>query len=552
MAIFGVGNKGLPNSLATVPTSANGSQLLRLRHCMLSLLTTQHGGLPSSRCRTTLKDTSHALMLGYAAESRSQGICMLSRDIERFIADYVKELEAGTAAIFAGAGLSISAGFVDWVKLLGPVAEGLDLNAEREQDHLVALAQYHVNKRENRSELHKRLLEEFPSDREPSINHQILSRLPVEVYWTTNYDHLIEKALDSAGKIPDVKHRTSQLALTKPRRDAVVYKMHGDVDDPAEAVLTKDDYERYASTRGPFITALSGDLVSRTFLFLGFSFKDPNLDYVLARLRLHMEKNGRQHYCVMREVKREEFNSDDDFNYSRVKQELAARDLLRYNIVTLFADEYVDITEMLRRIESAYKRKTIFISGSAEAFGDWEERDVLEFLTDLGRILVDRGYQIVSGFGLGVSNALLTGAIEKIYNERKGHFDDFLTVRPFPRYIADADERRRIWTAYRKDLIQRAGVAIFLFGNKSAGDAIVPADGVYQEYEIAKEFGLDIVPVGATGYVAQDLGTRELETPKSNDPAYLEAMKQLQVPTDRPQELASRIIEMLNQLNGGK
>lgn len=37
---------------------------------------------------------------------------MPERDIELFIRDYVNDIKAGSAALFAGAGLSIPAGFV--------------------------------------------------------------------------------------------------------------------------------------------------------------------------------------------------------------------------------------------------------------------------------------------------------------------------------------------------------------------------------------------------------------------------------------------------------
>lgn len=167
-------------------------------------------------------------------------------EFDAFVTEYVKELHNETAAIFAGAGLSVGKGFVDWVGLLQPLAAELGLDAARESDHLVALAQHHVNDNGmSRSGLHKRLLEEFPTDAEPTVNHQLLARLPVAVYWTTNYDRLLERALEGAGKIVDSKHRVDQLAFTKPRRDAVVFKMHGDVEYPAQVVLTKDDYERY-------------------------------------------------------------------------------------------------------------------------------------------------------------------------------------------------------------------------------------------------------------------------------------------------------------------
>jgi len=41
-----------------------------------------------------------------------------SNEIEVFINDYVKDLNAGTASVFAGAGLSIPAGFVNWSELM--------------------------------------------------------------------------------------------------------------------------------------------------------------------------------------------------------------------------------------------------------------------------------------------------------------------------------------------------------------------------------------------------------------------------------------------------
>ena len=62
--------------------------------------------------------------------------------------------------------------------------------------------------------------------------------------------------------------------------------MHGDIREPDEAVLTKDDYEMYSCSRPLFRTALQGDLISKTFLFIGFSFEDPNLEYVLSQIRV--------------------------------------------------------------------------------------------------------------------------------------------------------------------------------------------------------------------------------------------------------------------------
>ncbi len=48
-----------------------------------------------------------------------------SPEIEAFIKTYVKDIEAGVAAVFAGAGFSKSCGFVDWSELLSDITEEL-------------------------------------------------------------------------------------------------------------------------------------------------------------------------------------------------------------------------------------------------------------------------------------------------------------------------------------------------------------------------------------------------------------------------------------------
>ena len=62
-------------------------------------------------------------------------------EIEVFIRDYVKDLNEGTASIFAGAGLSVPAGFVNWSELMQEIAHDLGLVIDREND-LISLAQF--------------------------------------------------------------------------------------------------------------------------------------------------------------------------------------------------------------------------------------------------------------------------------------------------------------------------------------------------------------------------------------------------------------------------
>src|SRR5699024_5552765 len=113
-----------------------------------------------------------------------------------------------------------------------------------------------------------------------------------------------------------------------------------------EAVLTKDDYEGYDLKRQLFSTALRGDLVTKTFLFIGFSFDDPNLSYILSRIRILLEENSRNHYCFMKEIDPNDYSSDAEFQYAKIKQELKIKDLKRYKIIVLLVNEYQDITNI--------------------------------------------------------------------------------------------------------------------------------------------------------------------------------------------------------------
>ncbi len=423
------------------------------------------------------------------------------------MAELLKDLAEDNLAIFAGAGLSAPAGFVSWTELLRPIAEELELEVEKEND-LVALAQYHCNSNlANRGRLNQLLINELSDEAKITTNHKILARLPVSTYWTTNYDKLIEKALTEAGKIPDTKHRIKQLSFTKRGRDAVVYKMHGDIDHPDEAVLTKDDYEAYHVKMLPFINALSGDLVSKTFLFLGFSFTDPNLDYILSRVRVAYSNDQRQHYCIQRKIVAEEDESPADTDYRMRKQELFIQDLLRFGIKTILVSDYSEVTDILRQLEWAYRRRTIFISGAAHEYGRWKSEEAEEFIYSLSKEIAALGFRIVSGFGLGVGSSVITGVLEHVYMNGKRLDSDQLILRPFPQSEVSSRPISEIWHEYRTDMISYAGIAIFLFGNKIKDGEVVISDGLIKEFKIAKSNGLLLFPVGATEYASREIYT---------------------------------------------
>jgi hypothetical protein len=473
--------------------------------------------------------------------------------IDRFVDVFVDALRDDNAAVFAGAGLSIPAGLVDWAALMRDIGQDVGLDVDKEHD-LLGVAQFHVNELGGRHRINQALISEFASRAATTENHRLLASLPIRSFWTTNYDALLEESLRNAQKRVDVKTTEASLALTMPRRDVVVYKMHGDIAQVDSAVVTRDDYEAYSTSHPLFGTALQGDLVSKTFLFIGFSFNDPNLTYLLSRIRLLLGQNRRDHYCLLRCVQRGDFSTDADYDYARAKQDLQVRDLRRYGIHGLLVDSYAEYTAVLRQVATRFRRRRVFVSGSAAVYTPFSESDGQEILRLLGRRLIEEGFDVVSGFGLGVGPYLLNGCLEGLAADGTSAIHDRLTLRPFPQGIADAAERADRWRDYRRRMIATAGIGVYVFGNRlSSGGGVEVATGVIEEFELAVADHLPAVAVGATGFAAAELHDRtiaDFDRFYPGHPTWRDGVVGL-ADVDTPANLVNRIIAVVRTLSRG-
>src|SRR5207244_4652603 len=85
-----------------------------------------------------------------------------------------------------------------------------------------------------------------------------------------------------------------------------------------------------------------------------------------------------------------------------------------------------------------------------------------------------------------------------------------LFLRPFPQQAPAGMSMKDFWTRYRKDMLSKAGVCIFIAGNKldaSTGN-VVDADGIMEEFDIASSLGKYPIPIGATGHAARKVWER--------------------------------------------
>ncbi|NJK91962.1 MAG: hypothetical protein HC904_09120 [Blastochloris sp.] len=434
---------------------------------------------------------------------------------EEFLREYTKDLLQGDAALFVGAGLSIPAGMVDWRTLLKDIAKDLQLDIDQEHD-LLAVAQYEFNRKGTRDSLNRAIVEWFAKEGKLTDNHKLIARLPLDTIWTTNYDQIIEEAFRDSQKVLDVKHSVEQLPIRKPGAMATLFKMHGDVSLPNSAILTKDDYECYEANCGAFTTQLLGDLISKSFLFLGFSFTDPNIEYTFNRLRRllnpyrKINQSLRSHYCIQRSPQARDFegksNADDILRIEKERFRHRIEDLKRLGgVQTIVIDDYREITDLLTALHRRVSTRSVMISGASHDSSPLGQVQLDQLAEAIGKKLIENDYDVVSGVGKGLGASLLVGAHQALGNPYVSRRANRLRLFPFPYWHEDNAKRMESYKYNRAEMASQAGVSIFISGNKLENGETINSPGVRAEYDEAKKNGHFIIPIGASGWAAKQI-----------------------------------------------
>jgi hypothetical protein len=118
-------------------------------------------------------------------------------------------------------------------------------------------------------------------------SHDELVDLELPVLFTTNYDNLIERAYTHHGRNLTVSSTATEfIAHLQSRPESHLIKVHGSIDVPQTVVLTRDDYARARLERKRIYEHLKFDIEQTTYLFVGFSLSDPNVNILLDDARL--------------------------------------------------------------------------------------------------------------------------------------------------------------------------------------------------------------------------------------------------------------------------
>jgi hypothetical protein len=212
---------------------------------------------------------------------------------EDIIRDIKSAYTAKRLIPFIGSGFSKPLGLPDWGQLVANVARNVGFDPELFTLHGTYPQLLDFIKREYRSEwtnfLHELRVgldsDNANTNRKASRNHKLLAELDFDTIYTTNYDPHIEKALSENKKIPKVLTSLEDFASTPHYSfNCEVIKFHGDVKKEDTMILTETQYFDRMALEEAVDQRLRADLLSNSFLFIGYSFSDPNIRYIWYKI----------------------------------------------------------------------------------------------------------------------------------------------------------------------------------------------------------------------------------------------------------------------------
>ena len=426
---------------------------------------------------------------------------------QEFIRDYSKAIKENGAALFIGSGLSRAAGYADWKGILKEAATDIGLSVEKESD-LISLAEYYVNNK-GRAKINTTISKYFSQKIPSTETHRILATLPIKSYWTTNYDKLLERTFDEM-EVP-YSFLTDDDSFKKYiiGEGILLHKLHGDVDTPSEAVITKKDYEEFAYKHEILLAKLKGEMCSKSFLFLGYGFQDTDIKHILTRIRLfYKDDPAKRHYCIVEKLSREENESEEDFAYRERKQEHHIVDLKSYGIHTVLVDNYsTDILRLLKAIRGKVYAQNVYISGACED-GDEFYKLSMQFAKTLSSWLITKNCKIYSGYGKNIGAEVVVGANDgcRLMNRGLPKLHENVFIFPFPyKKSMEVKERKELYSSLRNKIISRTGICLIINGSKSDDGKTVISEGVLDEAKIAVGEDCLVVPIAITGGAAKQI-----------------------------------------------
>lgn len=185
-------------------------------------------------------------------------------------------------AIFVGSGISIAANkpgqeFKRWSGLIDKMKG--EMPGVKEDDYLKLAQLYYLH---DKNQYAKKVKDFIPKVKESSVVHRQIIELNPQIIITTNWDDLLTVAAKECSSIYDTI--CSDKELSKSILANKIIKMHGDFRHK-NFVLKEEDYIKYQSNFPLIENFVKSILSTHTILFIGYSYNDINLKYIMTWLQ---------------------------------------------------------------------------------------------------------------------------------------------------------------------------------------------------------------------------------------------------------------------------
>jgi hypothetical protein len=251
----------------------------------------------------------------------------------------------------------------------------------------------------------------------------------------------------------------------------------------APPVIARSDYESYDRVHLRLWTALQAQYLRSTFLFLGFSFSDPNIE-ILLRLSRRLGSEAPHHYTVIR---RPSTGSNLRLH------ELQVADLEDSGVSVVQIDQYEDLVPLLVTLVRRTRKPRLFVSGSVSHLDEGHAGRAKGFAHDLGTQLASllqlQLTSLAGEIGLQLSFGL-SNERTALGAYRPEDTDFYFRHRTMPAAPLPQRTGRAIYTGLdRLEMLQQ------LLPESRALLAIAGGSSTAEELEIALRLGLPVIPV---------------------------------------------------------
>ena len=215
-------------------------------------------------------------------------------------------INSGHAWAFVGSGASVDAGLPTWQDLYVRVARSLLGAAPRDTPAPETLPRSfsQLIRQYDRPKVISQVANHLTATTQPGSVHRLLASLPFTAYVTTNYDTLLDVALQAHPGWVSIGNTPPETKKISGQVSRVVWHPHGIIntsDSTSRLILSQDDYDAIYPAGSPVLEALKALLRMRSLVFVGFGFNDPDLT-TLLKFVARLSDPGQPTYAFLSDI----------------------------------------------------------------------------------------------------------------------------------------------------------------------------------------------------------------------------------------------------------